>query len=127
MAEPTTQAVEFGDHLTALHDAAGKPSFGVISRTIFLNTNGRVQVSDQQIGLYHKGRTDPGGVRVEVLIALCRFYGCQPADLGPVAAAEIAVLTDLTSSDEPFARSGWFTQIGGEAWVQEPLPLELAG
>lgn len=122
---PTQAAVEFGDHLQRLYERDGRPSFGVMSRTILLS--GRVSVSDQQLGNYHAGRSDPRKVRVEVLVALCRFYGCTPTDLGPVAAAEIAAVKDLTSSDEVFARSGWLWGTDGEAWVQDPLPLELAG
>ena len=110
---PTPEAVEFGDHLTALHEADGRPSFGVMSRTILINTDGRVSVSDQQLGNYHKGRTDPRGVRVEVLVALCRFYDCAAVALGPVAAAEIAAMLALTSNGEPFSRSGWFSPMAG--------------
>lgn len=122
---PTPAAVEFGEHLQRLYERDGRPSFGVMSRTILLN--GRISVSDQQLGNYHAGKSDPRKVRVEVLVALCRFYGCTASELGPVAAAEIAAVRDLTSSDEAFARSGWFSATGGESWVQEPLPLELAG
>lgn len=125
MAEPTPQAAEFGDRLTALHTAAGKPSFGEMSRTILMGTGGRVRVSDQQLGLYHKGRTNPSGVRVEVLIALCRFYDCDAADLGPVAAEEIEVLTSLTGSDEAFARTGWFGRTAVDRWIQDCLPLAV--
>ena len=107
---PSPEAIEFGEHLHLLYEAAGKPSFGAIHRTILLNTNGRISVSDQQLGNYHAGKSDPRKVRVEVLVALCRFYGCTSADLGPVAAAEIAAVLDLTSSDEVFVRSGWLSE-----------------
>jgi hypothetical protein len=102
---PTQQAIEFGEHLTKLHKADGEPSFGVMSRTILLATDGHLSVSDQQLGNMHKGKTDPTKCRVEVLIALCRFYGVPSAALGPVAAAEIAAVTDLTASDQAFART----------------------
>jgi hypothetical protein len=104
---PTPAAAEFGEHLTALHIADGEPSFGVMSRTILLATDGAVSVSDQQLGNYHAGRTDPRRMRVEVLVALCRFYDCEPAKLGPTAAAEVAKMMALTSSTERFDRSGW--------------------
>lgn len=101
---PTPEAVEFGEHLTALYEADGRPSFGVMHRTIYLGTQGRVSISDQQLGNYHAGRTDPRKVRDTVLKALCRFYGCEAAALGPVAAAEIAAMEFVASSDEPFSR-----------------------
>ena len=112
---PTPEAIEFGQHLTALHKAAGEPSFGVLHRTILLNTRGTISVTDQQIGNYHAGKTDPRKVRVGVLIALCRFYGCEPTDLGPVAAAEIAAVMEITSDDRPFLRSGWLRETAGHA------------
>lgn len=108
---PTQQAVEFGEHLTRLYEEAGRPSFGVMSRTILLGTNGTVSVTDQQLGNYHAGKTDPRKMRVEVLRALQRFYGCASAELGPVAAAEIAAMVDLASCDDVFDRSGWLCQI----------------
>ena len=107
---PTHQAIEFGRHLTRLHNKAGKPSFGRMSRTILMGSKGRVSVSDQQLGNYHAGKSDPAKVRVEVLVALCRFYGCSSTDLGPVAAAEIASIMDLTSSDEAFGSVGCVSQ-----------------
>lgn len=108
---PTQEAVEFGEHLQVLYERDGRPSFGVMSRTILVN--GHISVSDQQLGNYHAGKSDPRKVRVEVLVALCRFYGCTSADLGPVAAAEIAAMLALTSSDEAFDRSGWLSQTAG--------------
>lgn len=112
---PTPEAIEFGEHLTALHDADGHPSFGSIARTILVGTNGDISVSDQQIGNYHAGRTDPRLVRAPVLYALCRFYDCQPSALGPVAAAEIAAMLALTASDQAFDRSGWFSDTAARA------------
>lgn len=108
---PTADAIEFGRHLRRLHKKAGRPSFGVMHRTILLGTNGAVSVSDQQLANYHAGRSDPRKVRVEVLISLYRFYGCTSSDLGPVAAAEIAAVMDLTSSDEVFTRTGCLSGI----------------
>lgn len=108
MAATTTPAAEFGQHLTALHQAAGEPSYGVISRTILINAG--ITISDQSIGNYHQGKTDPRKVRRDVLKALCRFYGCTAVDLGPVAAAEVASLADLMASDERFQPSGWLTE-----------------
>lgn len=108
---PTHQAIEFGEHLTALYEDAGRPSFGRMSRTILMGTRGTVSVSDQQLANYHAGKSDPAKVRVEVLVALRRFYGCEAAALGPVAAAEIASIMDLTSTDEAFGSVGWFDRI----------------
>lgn len=107
---PTQQAIEFGEHLARLYTAAGEPSFGEMSRTIFMGSRGTVSVSDQQLANYHAGKTDPRKMRVEVLVALRRFYGCDTTDLGPVAAAEIAAIMDLTSSDQAFTRTGWFSE-----------------
>lgn len=102
---PTQQAIEFGEHLSRLYEADGKPSFGVMSRTILLGTDGRISVSDQQLSNYHAGKSDPRKVRVPVLMALARFYGVPSTELGPVAAAEIAATVDLGASDQAFART----------------------
>jgi hypothetical protein len=103
---PTQQAIEFGEHLTRLYEAANEPSFGRMSRTIYLGTQGTVSVSDQQLGNYHAGKTDPRRMDVRVLFALARFYGCEAAALGPVAAAEMAATLALTSSEEQFGSVG---------------------
>jgi hypothetical protein len=108
---PTQQAIEFGEHLTRLYEAANEPSFGRMSRTIYLGTQGTVSVSDQQLGNYHAGKTDPRRMDVRVLFALARFYGCEAAALGPVAAAEMAATLALTSSEEQFGSVGWTSPI----------------
>ena len=110
---PDPEAEEFGQHLTRLREASGRPSFGVMSRTILMNTG--LTIVDQTLGNYHAGRTNPRSVRRDVLRAIVRFYGCQSADLGPVAAAELAALEELTSSDEVFVRSGWLRETAGLA------------
>lgn len=105
----TPEAVEFGEHLTALRVAAGGPSYGVMSRTILVNAG--ITVSDQTLGNYHDGKTDPRRVAPHLLKAIQRFYGCESADLGAVAAAELASLADLMASDLPFSRSGWLERM----------------
>lgn len=112
---PDTEAIEFGEHLTRLREVDGNPSFGVMARTILVNTG--ISIVDQTLGNYHAGRTNPRKVRREVLKAIVRFYGCTPSDLGPVAAAELAALSDLTASDEVFARSGCSSQTAALASV----------
>lgn len=100
---PTPEAVEFGQHLMALYEKAGGPSFGMMSRTIAKGSG--IEIVDQTLSNWHKGRIDPRKVGWEKLRAVVRFYGCTPVDLGPVAAAELARLDDLMASDQQFAWS----------------------
>jgi hypothetical protein len=114
------QTTTLGDALTRLWDEAGNPSFRSIERDLLI-TLGDLAPTDETIRQMHHGKREADRLSPHWMLAMAKYYGAEPADLGPDAERRINSLLELVSMDsDAFRRC--FTR---EPVVQMALDFDI--
>lgn len=90
-----TAAREFGERLTALHQAAGKPSMRDIDKALIRLD---LDLSEESLRKAHAGLIDPMKCDAELIAGLAAFYGVDLALLGEPAARRMGRLLTLVGA-----------------------------